>query len=267
MTRQAVAAGRFYPGSKKELMGQIGSMVVPQTSLKEVLGVVSPHAGYIYSGPVASELFSKVKITDTVIMLGPNHTGLGEPAALYAGGNWVTPLGSIAIDETIAEAICSRNRLIKRDISAHMHEHSLEVQLPIMQYLKPDFKIVPIIFGLDVLKEYNRLAHTLADVIKESGKRILIVASSDMTHYESRLIAAEKDRSAIDAILRLDETLLLERVAKQHITMCGYLPVAIMIACVKRLGATSSNLIRYSDSGDFTGDYSQVVGYAGIVIE
>jgi MEMO1 family protein len=267
MIRQPSVSGKFYPSSKKGLEDQIKFMACQDAVPRDVLGVVVPHAGYIYSGPVACELFSNIEITDSVIILGPNHTGSGRPAAIYASGSWSTPLGDITIDEEISESICTKTKLIEKDASAHIHEHSLEVQIPIMQYFRADFKIIPIVLSSRSLKDYQKIAHAIAGVISDSGKRILIVASSDMTHYEPQESAYKKDNLAIDAILKLDEKLLIERVARHGITMCGYVPVAVMIACVKVLGAKTAKLLRYATSGDITGDHEAVVGYAGIMVE
>jgi AmmeMemoRadiSam system protein B len=267
MIREPVVAGTFYPANSDALRSQIESMVDKKANPEKALGTVSPHAGYQFSGVVACEVFSKIKITDTVIILGPNHTGFGKPFALYAEGNWRTPFGDISIDKEFSEALLKKTNLIEEDVTAHASEHSLEVQVPVMQYFKPDFKIVPIVIGIAGFKKCLEAAEAIAAVIKESGKEVLIVASSDMTHYESQDDAKKKDKIAIDAVLKLDENLLLKNVGKYNITMCGYIPVIIMIAAVKALGATSARLVKYQTSGDITGDYSQVVGYAGIIIE
>ncbi len=267
MVRKPIVAGTFYPASSDVLRGRIESMVDKKAHPEKMLGAVSPHAGYQFSGVVACEVFSKANITDTVIMLGPNHTGIGKPFALYAEGNWRTPFGDISVDQELSAALLKKSNLIEEDMTAHAGEHSLEVQLPIMQYFKPGFKIVPIVIGTAELKKCMEAAEAIAAVIKESGKDVLIVASSDMTHYESQDDAKKKDKIAIDAILRLDENLLLKNVGKYNITMCGYIPTVIMIAAVKALGATAARLVRYQTSGDITGDYSQVVGYAGIIVE
>jgi MEMO1 family protein len=267
MIRQPVAAGQFYPASKKALEAQIGSMSVDRPDKESVLAVVSPHAGYIYSGPVACGLFSNIRITDTVIILGPNHTGIGQPFSVYGRGSWRTPLGDISIDEGLSADICMNTGLFREDPSAHRYEHSIEVQLPIMQYFKDDFRIVPIVLSAGHPQQCGQLAAALTGAIKNSGRDILIVASTDMTHYEPRESAEAKDRIAIDAVLKLDERLLYEMVIKHDISMCGYMPVMVMISAVKSLGAGSARLVRYSTSGDVTGDYSSVVGYAGISIQ
>ena len=267
MIRQPVAAGKFYPASKKALEAQIKSMSNAKTDKKDALAVVAPHAGYICSGPVACELFSSINITDSVIILGPNHTGIGEAFAIYGTGKWRTPMGDIDIDEELSAVICKNTGLIKNDISAHTHEHSIEVQLPIMQYFKDNFKIIPIVLSDGDFQQYEQVAAALADAIKSSGRNILIVASSDMTHYEPENNVKSKDKIAIDAVLKFDEKLLCEVVREHDISMCGYIPVMVMILAVKKLGAKSAELIRYSTSGDITGDYSSVVGYAGISIK
>jgi len=267
MIREAVAAGRYYPADRCVLKKQIESMVDKKAHPKKALGVVSPHAGYPFSGEIACKVFSKVNITDTVIILGPNHTGLGEPFALYPEGSWETPLGEVYIDKEYSSGLLKQSGFIRRDAAAHLAEHSLEVQVPIIQHLKPDVKIVPITIGTEDIEESLGVAKDIADTIKKSGKDILIVASSDMTHYESQQDAERKDKAAIDAVLNLDEKLLFKRVKEYGITMCGYIPTVIMLAAVKALGAKSGWLVRYQTSGDITGDYSQVVGYAGVIVE
>jgi MEMO1 family protein len=268
MIRQPIAAGKFYPASKKALYDEIESMSQSASpDKKRALAVVLPHAGYVYSGHITCEVFSDIEITDSVIILGPNHTGMGQPFAVYGNGKWRTPLGDIDIDENLSAAICENTSILKNDPSAHMYEHSIEVQLPIIQYFKNSFKIVPIVLSEGDIQQYNQIASALAHSIKNTGKNILIVASSDMTHYEPRDKAKVKDKIAIDAILELDENLLYEVVQRHDISMCGYIPVIVMISAVKKIGATSAKLVRYSTSGDITGDYSSVVGYAGIIIQ
>ena len=268
MIRQPIAAGKFYPASKKALYDEIESMSKSAgPDKKKALAVVSPHAGYMYSGRIACEVFSDVKITDSMIILGPNHTGIGQPFAVYGRGKWRTPLGDVSIDEDLSAAICENASILKNDPSAHMYEHSIEVQLPIIQYFKNDFKIVPIVLSEGDFQQYNQIADALAHSIKNTGKDILIAASSDMTHYEPQDKAKDKDKLAIDAILKLDEKLLYEVVKKHDISMCGYIPVIVMISAVKKLGAKSAKLVKYGTSGDIAGDYSSVVGYAGIIIQ
>jgi len=267
MIREPIVANKFYPGDSNLLRAEIESMVDKKASPKKALGVVSPHAGYSFSGPVACEVFSNVRITDTVIMLGPNHTGMGEVFALYPEGSWNTPFGNASVDKPLSGALLNGSGLIKEDATAHLAEHSLEVQVPILQFFKPDVKIVPITISTIELKSCLEVAQAIASAITAAGESILIVASSDMTHYESQPNAKKKDALAIDAILNLDEALLFKVVKEYNITMCGVIPTIVMIATVKALGALSARLIRYQTSGDITGDYNEVVGYAGIIIE
>lgn len=267
MIREPIAADRFYPAASAALRGQIESMVDKNAQPKKALGVVSPHAGYVFSGKIACEVFSKVEITDTVIMLGPNHTGRGQAFALYPEGCWNTPFGDASIDKGLSSALLKRSSLIQEDATAHLAEHSLEVQLPIMQYFKPDVKIVPIIINTSEFKPCLEVAQAIAATVAEYDKDVLIIASSDMTHYESQLDVEKKDKLAIDAVLNLDENLLFKNVETYNITMCGFVPTIIMISAVKALGAASARLVKYQTSGDITGDYDEVVGYAGIIIE
>ncbi len=228
-----------------------------------------PHAGYIYSGRVAAQTASRVQIKDTVILLGPNHTGYGAPFSIIKEGTWKTPLGTVAIDTKLAESIMEAVVLLKHDPTSHAYEHSLEVELPILQYFKHDFKIVPIVFLADDFHKLKEIARGIARVVQESQKRenVLIVVSSDMTHYETLEEATRKDTEAIQAILDLDEDKLIERINHEHITMCGYAPAVVMIVCAKLLGATKGTLVKYETSAEASGDASSVVGYAGIMIQ
>ncbi len=267
MIREPIVAGRFYPGDRDELKNQIGQMIDRGAHPEKAFGIVSPHAGYPFSGEAACKTFSSVNITDTVIILGPNHTGFGKAFALYAEGSWRTPLGEARVDKEFCGDLLKRSKLIQKDATAHLGEHSLEVQVPILQYFKNDIKIVPIVAGVADIERSLEVAGNIADTIKSAKKDILIIASSDMTHYESRQNAERKDKIAIGDILRLDEKALFDSVQSHDITMCGYVPAVIMLSAVKALGAASAKLVTYSTSGDITGDYDQVVGYAGIVVK
>jgi len=267
MKRRAVVSGSFYPNEKGMLVSSIEAMSEKNSSKEQALGVVSPHAGYMYSGKVACRVFSSVLITDTVIIIGPNHTGRGERFAVYDKGCFQTPLGEIAVDSRLSADIIKRARLLKSDYSAHYYEHSIEAQLPILQFFKSVFKIVPIIAGQGSFDEYIEIAAAVSDSIKESGDRVLIVSSTDMTHYEPKEQAIIKDKKAIDAVLALDAKLLLKQAEKYNITMCGLPAVAIMLLAAKTLGAQKARLVQYQTSGDITNDNSSVVGYAGIIIQ
>ncbi len=266
MTRQPAVAGQFYPGEAKELKKLIGKLTDKNIKRESVIGVVSPHAGFVYSGSVAGSVFSKIKLPDTFIVIGPNHTGSGRPFSIMASGSWETPLGKINIDKDLASDLLKHSRLIQDDLTAHAFEHSIEVQLPFIQYFKENFKFVPIILSHADLKTYREMGMDIAETIKRAKKEVLIVASSDMTHYEEQNIAKAKDQEAIKAILELNEEKLLKKIDELDISMCGYAPVAVMLAAAKILGANRAELVKYQTSGNATGDYSAVVGYAGITV-
>ena len=266
MIRNPVVAGQFYPGSPDQLRSMIKGLVDEKAVKEEVIGLVSPHAGYIYSGPVAGATISRIKFKDTFIIMGPNHTGNGKPLSIMTEGAWKTPLGEVEIDSELGTQILAASSHLQEDHLAHQYEHSLEVQLPFLQYFKSDIKIVPIVLAHASGAIYKAIGKGLAKAIKELNKEVVIIASSDMTHYEPQESARRKDTQAIEAILDLNEDELLRRIQELDISMCGYAPTVSLISAAKELGATGAELVRYQTSGDTTGDYSAVVGYAGIII-
>lgn len=269
MIRNPVAAGQFYPGSKESLAKEVSKLISSSAEKKEdAIGVISPHAGYPYSGSVAGATLSSIKPRSTYVIMGPNHTGLGSPFSLSTSDSWATPLGRVKINKTLADKILKNCPRIVEDEFAHVQEHSIEVQLPILQASQDEFTIVPIVISLGSIEQYRKIGQAIAKSIKELKleEDVTIIASSDMTHYESLDSAKLKDSEAIDAILKLDEEALVERIAKFNISMCGYAPAAIMIVAAKALGAKKTKLVKYQTSADASGDYSSVVGYAGIVI-
>jgi hypothetical protein len=265
--RNPSVAGQFYEGTKAGLRSELSRLVEKGAKKEDCLGIISPHAGYIYSGAVAGKVISRVAFKDTFIILGPNHTGLGSPFSIMARGAWRTPMGDVEIDNELASRIMDGSSRVKEDPSAHLYEHSIEVQLPFLQYLGKDFKFVPMVVSAADTGVLRKLGKGLASAIKGSGKKVVMISSSDMTHYESRDSAREKDGMAIDAILKLDEDALVNKVSEHNITMCGYAPTVVMIAALKELGAKEARLVDYKTSGDASGDYSSVVGYAGIIIK
>jgi len=266
MIRNPVVSGQFYPESASRLKTMIDKMVDKKAVKEEVIGLVLPHAGYIYSGPVTGAAISRIKFKDTFIIIGPNHTGMGKPFSIMTEGTWKTPLGEVEIDSELGKKILATSSYLQEDSLAHQQEHSIEVQLPFLQYFKRDVKFVPIMFAYSTGETYKKIGKGLAKAIKESNKEVVIIASSDMTHYESQESAKKKDTQAIEAILDLNEDKLLKRVDELKITMCGYAPAVALISAARELGATGAELVRYQTSGDTTGDYSSVVGYAGIII-
>jgi hypothetical protein len=241
-------------------------MLDKKAEKEDVIGLLSPHAGYIYSGPVAGAAISKIKFRDTFIILGPNHTGKGKPLSIMTRGAWKTPLGEVQIDSELGGRLLATSSYLQEDSGAHLHEHSIEVQIPFLQYFKNDIEIVPIALAYSTGEIYKQIGKEIANAIKDSNKGVVIIASSDMTHHESQESARRKDTQAIEAILDLNEDELLKRVGELNISMCGYAPAISLISAAKELGATQAELVKYQTSGDTTGDYSSVVGYAGIII-
>ena len=276
--RRPCQAGAFYPDNPSSLKAEVercflhkyGPGKIPKVSsdaLSSLIGLVSPHAGYMYSGPVAAHSYYALSIEGTpecVVILGPNHTGLGSGISIMKEGKWATPLGELSIDSKVAEEICKNFDMIDVDEEAHLHEHSIEVQLPFLQYLYGErLLFVPICMMMQDLKTSKELGEAIAKSI--ANKNCVVIASSDMTHYEEGRMAEEKDREAINAMSKLDEAELFGVIGSKMISMCGYGPVISVIACAKKLKATKAELLSYKTSGDMTGDHSSVVGYASLI--
>ncbi len=267
MNRKPVVAGQFYPGSPSRLGEMIAQLVDEKAVKEDVIGLLSPHAGYVYSGAVAGAVISRVKFKDTFIIMGPNHTGLGSPLSIMTSGTWETPLGEVKIDSELGKRILATSSHLQDDEMAHQYEHSIEVQLPFLQYFKRDIRMVPIVLAHATGAIYKEIGQEIARAVKELGREVVLMASTDMTHYEPHQSAQNKDAQAIEAIVALDEDELLRRVGELGISMCGYAPTTSLISAAKELGATGAELVKYQTSGDTSGDYSAVVGYAGIIIK
>jgi len=266
MIRQPALAGQFYPDDPVELRRELGRLIAVQEPRQRVLGVIAPHAGYIYSGAVAGRVYGAIEIPQTVLILGPNHHGVGARAALFPAGEWLTPLGSVPLNQKLATLIQQHAPMVEVDATAHRFEHSLEVQLPFLQYLRPDVSIVPICVGFGDLASCRVLGEGVASAIAAYGEPVLIVASSDMTHYESAAAAKRKDELAIREVLSLNPEGLLKSCREHGITMCGVIPAVIMLVAALKLGAINAKLLQYATSGDVTGDDRQVVAYAGMTV-
>ena len=266
MIRRPAVAGRFYPAQPEVLISDIQRYTPPPAKRFAALGCVAPHAGYMYSGAVAGAVYSAVELTSPTLILCPNHFGHGAPLSLYLEGQWETPLGSVAVDSELAARISDAFPRLVPDPVAHGREHSLEVQLPFLQRLIPGFRFVPIAIGVSDYETLAGLGEAIAGVLAEMPERVLIIASSDMNHYESDSVTRRKDQEAIAAILALDGHGLLETLRRHRNSMCGYGPTVAMLTAARRLGANRAKLIRYATSGDVTGDRDQVVGYAGIAV-
>jgi hypothetical protein len=267
MIREPFVAGQFYPGNPDVLRETVDKLLDKATGEKvRAVSIVSPHAGYIYSGTVAGLTFAQIEVPNRVILIGPNHTGLGERFSVMTQGTWRTPLGDLCIDTLLAEAILEGSELFKADSRAHTQEHCLEVQLPFIYRLNPSTKIVPITIMGAGFEDCKELATAIATAIKNCNEEVLIVASSDMNHFESEKTTQRKDKLAIKEILELDAKGLLEITDKESISMCGAVPAAITIMASKELGARTAKLAGHSTSFETSGDYNYVVGYAGIII-
>jgi len=265
MIRQPVVAGQFYSGSPDSLKREVEKLIPKPREKLDAKGVVAPHAGYMYSGAVAGEVLSAVFPKPTYVILGPNHTGLGKAFGMDLERSWKTPFGEVRIDCELGKAILAESKYVQIDSVSHDREHSIEVQLPLLQHLGK-FRFVPIVASVANGEAYREIGRGIARAIRKTKKETIIIASSDMTHYEPQDSAKKKDMLAIDKMLKLDATGLLETVSKNDISMCGLAPVAIMLEATLALGAKTAKLIKYLTSGDVSGDYSAVVGYAGIVV-
>lgn len=265
--RNPAVAGQFYSGTETALKREVVSYIDKASPAEDCYGGISPHAGYVYSGAIAGMVLSRIKLKDGLIILGPNHTGMGEPFAMASARSWRTPLGDVDIDAGLSEAILKNSTDIKQDDSAHAFEHSIEVILPFLQVINQDFDFVPIAIGTAALDTLRRVGASLAKGIKAFKKGVTVITSSDMTHFESAESAKAKDKKAIDAIIALDEERLARVVSADHITMCGVAPAIVMITALKALGATKAELIGYATSGDISGDNTNVVGYAGLLVK
>jgi AmmeMemoRadiSam system protein B len=266
MQRQPVVAGQFYPGREDELRTSLSQMI-PLHPLKIVAkGIVAPHAGYVYSGSIAGQVYSRIKIPSTVLIIGPNHHGAGAAAALYPEGEWLTPLGRSPINSRFNQLLLQHCLYLQSDNLAHQREHSLEVQLPFLQYLRPDLSFSALCIGHGDFTVLREIGLGIAAAISELGEEVLIIASSDMTHYESADSALQKDTLALECLLALHAKGLLDVCQQRRITMCGVVPTAVMIEAVLQLGASRADLVAYGNSGEVTGDDQNVVGYAAVTV-
>jgi AmmeMemoRadiSam system protein B len=269
MIRPPAVAGRFYPDDPSRLRSEVDSFLARGSQEKKTRAIacVVPHAGYVYSGSVAGEVYSRLEIPRRVILVGPRHYPRGAALAIHSDGAWQTPLGLAPVDHLLAEKIVRAFPELREDTVAHSSEHSLEVQLPFLQQIVPSFAFVPIVIGPAQWSTLDRLGRALAAVIAAESEPVLLIASSDMNHYESDAVTRVKDRKAIDQMIAVDPRKLFDTVREEQISMCGYAATAAVLVAAKELGATRAELIRYATSGEVNGDMQEVVGYAGMVFE
>lgn len=270
--RHPAVAGRFYPNDPDDLREEVRTYLsqtsarTPERKPARAVACMVPHAGYMYSGHVAGAVFAGLEIPNLCLVLCPNHTGVGRALAIMSEGAWETPLGTVAIDNSFASALKQRCPLLQEDSSAHRNEHAVEVELPFLQACQPQLKFVPIALGTHQFEALEQLGEAIADVIAAQNNPVLIVASSDMNHYESDAITRVKDHKAIEPILAVNARALYDTVTQENISMCGLGAAVAMLTAARKLGATSAELVKYATSGDISGDRDRVVGYAGVVV-
>lgn len=278
--REPAVAGYFYPRGSVELRRTIQSLfkhelgpgeepASPDRYVAGALGYVSPHAGYMYSGPVASHVYydlSKQGLFDTAVIIGTNHTGLGSLVSVYPGGEWVTPLGRVKVDDELAKKVVDHSDFAELDTDAHVEEHSIEVQIPFLQFVYGEnFKILPIVVGLHTIDTARDLARAISRSIDETGRRTVLIASSDFNHYEPYGITVEKDRRAIEKILKLDSEGLYRVIVDDNVSICGPGGIMVLIEFFKQFReGVEVKLLKYANSGDVSGEKGYVVGYASI---
>jgi len=267
VTRAPAVAGTFYEGTRDGLRAQVNACIAanPAPAAKErFIGAVVPHAGLMYSGHVAAAFYISADLPKRYIILCPNHTGLGHFAAINRTGDWRTPLGTVAVDTELADALMAKSKLLGDDWRAHAREHSLEVQLPFLQQIAGEFTFVPLCLAAPRYAFCQEIGNAIAEVV--AGRPIGILASSDLNHYEDQQVTLQKDQRVIDAVLARDPEALWNVVQEQDISMCGFIPTTTMLIAANKLGATHARLLKHSTSGDVSGDYRQVVGYASMVV-
>ena len=266
--REPAVAGKFYPGDRTTLSRELELLFSPYAAntKSRAIACMVPHAGYVYSGAVAAAVFSRLEVPKRIVVLGPRHYPRGANLAINSLGAWKTPLGPAQIDEELAASLMQEFPALQQDDVAHAREHSIEVELPFLQISSRDWKFVPIAIGTQDFQVLSGLGTALAKGVAKIGEPVLIVASSDMNHYEPDSVTREKDFRAIEHILKFDACGLLETVKREGITMCGVGPAVTALVAAEQLGATQAELIKYATSGDAFGDRDEVVGYAGLIL-
>jgi AmmeMemoRadiSam system protein B len=277
MLRLPAVAGRFYPANTNELAAAVRRMIAPRigsatslTASDEKISVAAclvPHAGYMYSGAVAGEVLGGIALPKKILILGVRHFPRGESAAILSSGTWRTPLGDAPIDTELATALRDACPLLREDSVAHSQEHSLEVQIPFLQVLAPEFSFVPVALGTLRFDDLVRVGEAVARILSAAKERVLLLATSDLNHYEDDATTRVKDAKAVEKLLALDARGLFDVCRTEKISMCGLGPAVATITALRGMGVTNGELIRYATSADVSGDTTSVVGYAGIVWE
>lgn len=279
LKRTPVVAGSFYESSQAKLIDRIkwcfthelGPRNLPEVGARrrESHGYVVPHAGYMYSGPVAAHTYFRVAVEgkpEAFVLLGPNHTGIGTAVSIYDRGLWSTPLGDVEVDSDLAQEILRNSNYVDVNYDAHKYEHSIEVQLPFLQFIFKNFKIVPIVIAYQVPEIAKDLARSIANASNKLGRDVVVLASSDMSHYEPQTTAYEKDREVLEHIIKLSPEDVFEVVNERNVSMCGVGPVMALLYYARSMGGSRGEVLKYATSGDITGDLDAVVGYASVRI-
>lgn len=284
--RKASVAGRFYDSNSESLIKQLencflheyGPLELPHSGVpkneRSIMGIVSPHAGYMFSGPIAAHNYFRLsfeKTPKTIFILGPNHTSMGEAISIMTTGQWETPLGVVEIDRSTSHDILINDEAnhFQEDIAAHKFEHSIEVQLPFLQYIYPDsqYRIVPICIARQQLNLMEYLSKVILKVIKNNYRDFLLIASSDFNHRENQEVTKKKDRKSIEQIINMDSKQFYQAIFENNNSICGPGPISVIIETCKKLGIKKGKLLKYATSGDISGIYEEVVGYASIIFE
>jgi len=267
MLRLPAVAGQFYPANPRELTRLIRQYTTTEVPVEKTRAraCIVPHAGFVYSGGVAGAVFSRLLLPEKIIVLGVRHSPPGADLAILSKGAWRTPLGDAPLDEELARRIRQACPSLREDSVAHSREHSLEVEIPFLQTLQPNFTFVPIAVGTLRFAELEELGKGLARVLKEATEEILIVTSSDMNHYEDDETTRQKDAMAIEKMEAVDAQGLYEVCRREGISMCGLGPAVATLTAMKEIGVTRGEVLRYATSGDVSGDRDAVVGYAGMI--
>jgi len=266
MLRTEAVAGQFYPAQADSLNAVLDTYFDPALPQGAALGLIVPHAGYVYSGHIAACAYAATEIPAQVVLLGPNHRGVGAAAAVYPDGAWRTPLGQVPVAAALATHLIDHCTLLEADRLAHQYEHSLEVQLPFLQHQRQDVQIAPISLGRGNLNDWLQLGRQLGLALQNWPGETLLIASTDMNHFKSAAQTLRLDRLAIDHLEALDPAGLYAVVHQQHISMCGVIPAVVLLEATNILGASSCRLLRYDHSGSVNGDSDSVVGYAALQV-
>ncbi len=270
--RQPAVAGEFYPAEASEIGTTLDALIPSAIPRRKAIAVVCPHAGWMYSGHTAGLVYSSVEIPDQVILVGPNHRNAGSRYAVYSSGAWHTPVGNVPVAEPLALELLDHCELLAEDPRAHTQEHSLEVQMPMLLRANPNVHVVPLLIGghwpeSGGRRELKEIGGALAQCVHEYGKPVLLIAFTDLNHYEDQETSHGKDKLVLDAIVKLDADALMDQVINAEVSMCGVAPTYIVLTAALGLGARHAEVLEYRTSGDVNGDFSRVVGYGGVVIE